>query len=147
MGLGRLGGRVASIGLAFGMRVVAWSTNLTAERCAEVGVELVTKEEALMQADYLSIHVVQSSRTIGLIGAAEIALMKQTACIINTSRGPVVDESALVAALTTGSLGGAGLDTFELEPLPVDHAFRKLKNTVLSPHVGCEWQPGYPSSV
>ena len=143
LGLGRLGGRVAAIGLAFGMRVVAWSENLTEERCAEIGVEKVTKEELFEQSDFVSVHLVQSSRTIGLVGAAELAAMKPSACLINTSRGPIVDEAALVAALRDGSIGGAGLDTFELEPLPRDHALRSLPNTVLTPHVGYVTQATY----
>ena len=109
LGLGRLGGRVAAIGLAFGMRVVAWSQNLTEERCAEIGVEKVTKEELFAESDFVSVHLVQSSRTIGLVGAAELAAMKPSACLINTSRGPIVDEAALVAALRDGNIGGAGL--------------------------------------
>jgi phosphoglycerate dehydrogenase-like enzyme len=136
IGLGRLGERVATVGLAFGMDVVAWSQNLTDERAAEVGVRRVDKEELLRTADVLSLHVVLSDRSRGLIGAEEFALMKPTAVLVNTARGPIVDEAALIDALRTKRIAGAGLDVFDVEPLPVDHPLRELRNVVLTPHIG-----------
>ena len=136
LGLGRLGSRVAGIGAAFGMRPIAWSANLTAERCAEKGVTLVSKDELFEQSDVLSVHVRLSDRTRGLIGAGELAAMKPTALLINTSRGPIVDEGALVEALRSGSIGGAGLDVFDVEPLPADSPLRDVPNVVLTPHLG-----------
>src|SRR5262245_45126567 len=125
LGLGKLGTRTANIAKAFGMKVIAWSQNLTPEKCKEVGVEYVSKEDLFRQADFITIHVILSQRTRGLVGATEIALMKPTAYIINTSRGPIVDEAALLAALRDKKIGGAGLDVFDVEPLPVDHPLRK----------------------
>ena len=137
LGLGRLGAQVAKIGLAFGMNVIAWSPNLTRERAAEIGVGYVgTKESLVTLADVLTVHVVLSDRSRGMIGAKEIAAMKPTAYLINTSRGPIVDEAAMVAALRSQSIGGAGLDVYDQEPLPEDHPLRGLANTVLSPHQG-----------
>ena len=136
IGLGRLGGLVAKVGLAFGMDVVAWSQNLTAERAAEVGVARVERDELLTSADVITIHLVLSERTHHLIGATELSLMKPTALLINTSRGPIVDTVALLDALDRESIGGAGLDVFEEEPLPVDHPLRRAANTVLTPHTG-----------
>jgi phosphoglycerate dehydrogenase-like enzyme len=136
LGLGKLGTRTALIGKAFGMRVIAWSTNLTPEKCKEAGVEYVTKEELFKQSDFISIHVVLSQRSRGLVGAADIALMKPTAYLINTSRGPIIDEAAMLAALRDKKIGGAGLDVFDIEPLPKDHPLRKLDNVVLTPHLG-----------
>jgi phosphoglycerate dehydrogenase-like enzyme len=137
LGLGRLGERVARIGRAFEMDVVAWSANLTDERAAEVGVRRVaTKEELLRTADVVSIHLQLSDRTRGLIGARELALMKPGAILVNTSRGPIVDEPALVQALRDGVLGGAGLDVFDVEPLPRAHPLRELRRAVLTPHLG-----------
>ncbi|HMB72154.1 MAG TPA: D-2-hydroxyacid dehydrogenase family protein [Gammaproteobacteria bacterium] len=136
IGLGKLGSQVARVGLAFGMNVVAWSHNLTAERCAEVGVGLVSKEALLSSADFVTIHLVLGERSRGLIGAPEFGLMKSSAYLINTSRGPIVDEVALVEALRSGRIAGAGLDVFETEPLPGDHPLRALSNTVLTPHQG-----------
>ena len=136
VGLGRLGRLVARVGLAFDMDVVAWSTNLTPERCAEAGVGFATKDELLSTSDVVSIHLVLSERSRGLIGAAELALMKPTAVLVNTSRGPIVDEDALVAAVRAGTIAGAALDVFDREPLPLDHPLRNLPNTVLTPHVG-----------
>jgi phosphoglycerate dehydrogenase-like enzyme len=137
IGLGKLGTRIARIALAMGMKVVAWSQNLTAERCREAGVGFApTKEDLLRQADIVTIHVVSSARTRGLIGAREFALMKPTAYLINTARGPIVDEAALLDALRTKRIAGAGLDVYDVEPLPVDHPLRKLDNVVLSPHLG-----------
>lgn len=136
MGLGRLGSQVARVGKAFQMELIAWSQNLTAERAAEFDATLVTKEELLAQSDILSIHLVLSSRSRGLIGAPELGLMKPTAYLINTSRGPIVDEQALLQALQNRTIAGAGLDVFGEEPLPLDHPLRKLDNTVMTPHIG-----------
>ena len=135
-GLGKLGGRVARVGLAFDMEVIAWSQNLKRERCQEVGASLVTKDELLKRSDVMSIHLVLSDRTRGLFGASELALMKSTAVLINTSRGPIVDESALVDVLQRKVIGGAGLDVFDREPLPTDHPFLSCDNTVITPHLG-----------
>ena len=136
VGLGKLGARVARIAKAFGMRVLAWSQNLTPEKCQEGGVEYAAKEELFRQADFISVHVVLSQRTRGLIGAKDIALMKPTAYLINTSRGPIIEEAALLSALKEKRIGGAGLDVFDVEPLPRDHPLRKLDNVVLTPHLG-----------
>ncbi len=136
VGLGRLGSAVARIGAAFEMRLVAWSENLTAERAAECGAELVTKGELLGHADVVTIHLVLSDRTRGLIGARELALMKPTAFLVNTSRGPIVDEGALLDALRAGTIAGAGLDVYDREPLPADDPLRGAPNTVLTPHLG-----------
>jgi len=136
VGLGRLGSAVARYGEAFGMRLLAWSQNLTAERAAECGAELVTKDELLSTADVVTIHLVLSSRTRGLIGERDIARMKPTALLVNTSRGPIVDEAALLAALEAGTVGGAAIDVYDREPLPADHPLRRAPNTVLTPHVG-----------
>lgn len=136
IGLGKLGTRVADIGRAFGMNVVAWSQNLTDAKAESAGAERVSKEELLAEADVVSIHMVLSERTRGLIGAAELALMKPTAILINTSRGPIVDEAALVAALEGGRIAGCGLDVYDVEPLPADHIFRRLDNVVALPHLG-----------
>jgi phosphoglycerate dehydrogenase-like enzyme len=136
VGLGNLGAAVARVGAAFGMDLLAWSQNLTAERAAEVGVERVDKEELFARADFVSIHLVLSDRTRGLIGKQELELMKPTAYLVNTSRGPIVDEHALIDALENGTIAGAGLDVFDCEPLPLDHAFRRLPNVVVTPHIG-----------
>jgi phosphoglycerate dehydrogenase-like enzyme len=137
IGLGRLGAKVATIAQALGMKVVAWSQNLTAERCTSAGVALAPAKEVLLgQADIVSLHVVLSPRTRGLIGAKELALMKPSAYLINTARGPIVDEVALIAALRDRRIAGAGLDVYDVEPLPIDHPLRKLDNVVLSPHLG-----------
>jgi len=136
LGLGTLGSRVARYGKAFEMEVLAWSQNLTAERAAEVGATLVGKDELLRRSDVVSIHLVLSDRSRGLVGARELGLMKRTAYLVNTSRGPIVDEAALVRALQEGTIAGAGLDVYEPEPLPLDHPFRKLPNTVITPHLG-----------
>jgi phosphoglycerate dehydrogenase-like enzyme len=135
-GLGKLGAYVAKIGLAFEMNVIAWSQNLTDERAAEIGVRRVTKEEALSEADVLTIQLVLSDRSRGLIGAPELALMKPTAFLVNTSRGPIVEESALINALQRKQIAGAGLDVYDVEPLPVSHPLRSLENTILTPHTG-----------
>ncbi len=136
IGLGTLGSRVARYGKAFEMEVLAWSQNLTAKRAAEVGATLVGKDELLRRSDVVSIHLVLSDRSRGLVGARELGLMKRTAYLVNTSRGPIVDEAALIRALQDGTIAGAGLDVFEPEPLPLDHPFRKLPNTVITPHLG-----------
>ena len=136
LGLGTLGSRVAKVGRAFEMEVLAWSQNLTAERAAEAGATLVPKDELLARSDIVSIHLVLGERTRGLIGARELGLMKRSAYLVNTSRGPIVDEAALVQALRDGTIAGAGLDVFGTEPLPLDHPFRSLPNTVISPHLG-----------
>jgi phosphoglycerate dehydrogenase-like enzyme len=136
LGLGTLGSRAARVGRAFEMEVLAWSQNLTAERAKEVGATLVTKDELLARSDIVSIHLVLGERTRGLIGANELALMKRSAYLINTSRGPIVDEVALVRALGDGTIAGAGLDVFDEEPLPLDHPFRRLPNIVITPHLG-----------
>ena len=136
VGLGRLGSAVARVGVAFGMRLVAWSQNLTAERAAEWGAALVTKDELFEAADVVTIHLVLSGRTRGLVGARELGLMKPTAFLVNTSRGPIVDEGALLAALESGSIAGAALDVYDREPLPADHPLRRAPNTVLTPHLG-----------
>lgn len=136
LGLGKLGLHTAGIAKAFGMNVIAWSQNLTPEKCREAGVGHVSKEELFRQSDFVSIHVILSQRSRGLVGAPEIALMKPTAFIINTSRGPIIDESALIAALAARKIGGAGLDVFDVEPLPLDHPFRKMDNVVITPHLG-----------
>jgi phosphoglycerate dehydrogenase-like enzyme len=136
LGLGKLGGKVASIAKAFGMNVIAWSQNLTEEKAREGGAKLVSKEDLFRQADFLTIHTVLSQRSRGMVGAPELALMKPTAYLINTSRGPIVDEKALVEALSAKRIAGAGLDVYDVEPLPVGHPLRKLDNTVLTPHLG-----------
>jgi phosphoglycerate dehydrogenase-like enzyme len=136
LGLGNLGSIVARLGLAFGMEVVAWSPSLTTERCDAVGVALVERDALFQRADVLTVHLKLGQRSAGLVGARELALMKPTALLVNTSRGPIVDEFALATALERGALAGAGLDVFSVEPLPDDHPLRKAPNTVLSPHLG-----------
>jgi phosphoglycerate dehydrogenase-like enzyme len=136
LGLGTLGSRVARVGRAFEMTVLAWSQNLTAARAAEVGAALVSKDELLSRADVVSVHLVLGERTRGLIGARELGLMKPSAYLVNTSRGPIVDEAVLIRALREGRLAGAGLDVFDEEPLPLDHPFRRLANVVITPHLG-----------
>jgi phosphoglycerate dehydrogenase-like enzyme len=136
VGLGNQGAPVARIGHAFGMRVIAWSQHLTPQRAAEHGAEAVSRDELLEQSDVLTIHLKLSERSRGLIGAAELARMKPTALLVNTSRGPIVDEAALVAALRDGTIGGAALDVYDTEPLPAHHPLRSTPNTVLTPHIG-----------
>lgn len=136
LGLGRIGSAVARIGQAFGMNVIAWSQNLTAEHAAECGVTRVEKAELFALADILSIHVRLSERTEGLVGAAELAQMKPTARLVNTSRGPIVAEAALIEALTQGRLAGAAVDVYDPEPLPPDHPFRRLPQVLATPHIG-----------
>ena len=136
LGLGKLGTRTAAIAKAFGMKVIAWSQNLTAEKCAAAGADYVSKEDLFRQADFITIHLVLSQRTRGLVGTREFALMKPSAYIINTSRGPIIDEAAVLAALREKRIAGAGLDVFDIEPLPIDHPLRKMDNVVLTPHLG-----------
>ncbi|NWB86973.1 D-2-hydroxyacid dehydrogenase family protein [Pseudomonas gingeri] len=143
LGLGSIGQRIAGYGKAFGMRVIAWSENLTAERAAESGVEYVSKAELFKQADLLSVHLVLSERSRGLVDAEALGWMKPSAYLINTARGPIVDEQALIAALEQGRLAGAALDVFEQEPLPANHPFRTLDNVLATPHVGYVSQNNY----
>lgn len=136
LGLGRIGTRVARVGKAFGMDVIAWSTNLTPQAADQSGASYVSKDELFSRADVLTIHLVLSERTRGLVGAAELGLMKPNALLVNTSRGPIVDETALIDALRSHRLTGAGLDVFGTEPLPAGHPLRSLDNVVASPHIG-----------
>jgi phosphoglycerate dehydrogenase-like enzyme len=136
VGLGRVGGQVARIGLAFGMKIIAWSQNMKPEIAATAGATMVSKSELFRQADIVTIHLVLSKRTRGLIGAAEFEVMKPAARLINTSRGPIVDEAALIAALQSRTIGGAALDVFDQEPLPAGHPFRSLDNVLATPHIG-----------
>jgi phosphoglycerate dehydrogenase-like enzyme len=136
VGLGKLGAKVAAMAKVFGMNVIAWSPNLTAERCKEVGVTYATKEELFATADIVTIHVVLSDRSRGLVGAADLARMKPTSFIVNSARGPIIDEMALLETLKARKIAGAAVDVFSVEPLPVDHPFRKLDNLVLTPHLG-----------
>lgn len=143
VGLGKLGQRVAKVAQALGMKVIAWSQNLTAEKAAEAGVEYVSKEDLFKRADVVSIHVILSDRSRGLIGAKEIGLMKKTAYLINTARAPIVDEAALLDALKNKKIAGAGLDVFAVEPLPLDSPYRKLDNVVITPHLGYVSEQNY----
>jgi phosphoglycerate dehydrogenase-like enzyme len=136
IGLGRIGSRVARIGLAFGMNVIAWSQNLTSTAAAAAGARLVSKEELLRQADIVSIHLALSSRTTGLIGAPEFALMKPSARLINTSRGPIVVETALIRALADRQIAGAAVDVFDTEPPPPEHPYRRIDGLLATPHIG-----------
>ncbi len=136
LGLGKLGSQMARYGQAFGMPVMAWSENLTAPVAAGQGVIRVDKDELFARADVISVHTKLSARTTGIIGAREIALMKPDAILINTSRGPIIDEAALRAALHAGRIGGAGIDVYEPEPLPADHPWRTTPRTLLTPHIG-----------
>jgi len=136
IGLGNIGKEVARIALAFGMTVIAWSQNLTSEIASAAGATLVDKDALFRQADIVTIHLILSRRTSGLVGAAELALMKPTAWLVNTSRGPIVDEAALIEALQARRIAGAALDVFEIEPLPADHPFRRLDNVLATPHIG-----------
>ncbi|POX64910.1 hydroxyacid dehydrogenase [Streptomyces sp. Ru62] len=137
LGLGKIGSRVARVGLAFGMRVGAWSQNLTEERAEEVGVELAgSKEELFRDSDFVSVHLALGDRTRGLVGAAELALMKPTAYLVNTSRAAIVDQDALLAALHEGRIAGAGVDVFDTEPLPAGHPMRTAPRLLATPHLG-----------
>jgi phosphoglycerate dehydrogenase-like enzyme len=136
LGLGRMGIPVASVGKAFGMSVVAWSPNLTQERADPQGVDAISKERLFAESDVVTIHMPESVRSVGIVGAADIARMKRSAFLINTSRMPLVDEPALLKALHEGRIGGAGLDVYNEEPLPVDHPYRYLPNVIATPHIG-----------
>ena len=136
LGLGNVGREVARIGRAFGMKIIAWSQNLTAEAAAAADAELVTKDEFFRRADVVTIHLILSERTRGLVGAAELELMKPTARLINTSRGPIVDEQALIETLRNLAIVGAAVDVFDTEPLPAKHPFRSLENLLATPHIG-----------
>ena len=136
LGLGNIGSEVARIGLAFGMEVIAWSQNLTVDKAQTFGARLVSKEELFRSADILTIHLVLSKRTKGLVGVAELQAMKPSARLINTSRGPIVDERALIEVLRDRRIAGAALDVFDIEPLPPDHPFRSLDNVLATPHIG-----------
>ncbi|HTT81246.1 MAG TPA: D-2-hydroxyacid dehydrogenase family protein [Stellaceae bacterium] len=146
LGLGRLGSAVARVGLAFNMQAIAWSQNLTAERAAERGVERVEKDELFRRADILSVHLVLSPRSRGLVGAREIGLMKPSAVIINTSRGPICDTAAIIRALEEGRLAYAGFDVYDKEPLPIDDKLRRAPNVILTPHIGYVTDENYRSS-
>jgi phosphoglycerate dehydrogenase-like enzyme len=144
-GLGRLGAAMTGPARAFGMDVIAWSQNLTGQRAAEAGVRRVGKAELMSASDVLSIHLVLSDRTRGVFGAGDLALMKPTAVLVNTSRGPIVDEQALIAALRDGTIAGAGLDVYDREPLPAGHPLTTLDNVVLLPHIGYASEEGFRS--
>ncbi|GAB1640708.1 D-2-hydroxyacid dehydrogenase family protein [Krasilnikovia sp. MM14-A1259] len=144
LGLGKIGSRVAAVGLAFGMDVVAWSQNLTRERADEAGVRLAAiKEDLLRESDFVSVHLASSDRTRGLIGAAELAVMKPGAYLINTSRAAIVDQEALLGALYEGTIAGAGIDVFDVEPLPADHPMRTAPRLLATPHLGYVSQANY----
>jgi len=136
MGLGNIGGEMAKIGQAFGMKVIAWSQNLTAEKAEAAGARLVDKDTLFREGDIVCIHTVLSTRTRGLVTAHELGLMKSTAYLINTSRGPIIDEAALIDVLTRRAIAGAALDAYVPEPLPADHPFRTLTNVIATPHIG-----------
>lgn len=142
IGLGKLGSKVAGLAKAFGMNVIAWSPNLTPEKCKEAGVSYAGKEELFSTADVITIHVVLSQRSRGLVGATDLARMKPTSYLVNTARGPIVDEAALLETLQQKKIAGAAVDVFSVEPLPADHAFRRLDNAVLTPHLGYATQDG-----
>jgi D-3-phosphoglycerate dehydrogenase len=143
LGLGKLGARAAGVGKAFGMKVIAWSQNLTPERCKEVGAEYVSKDDLFRNADVVTVHLQLSDRTRGLVTAKELGLMKKTAYVVNTSRGPIIEEKALLDALAKKQIAGAGLDVFDVEPLPLDHPYRKMDNVVITPHLGYVSQQNY----
>ncbi len=143
VGLGKLGQRSAAVGKAFGMNVIAWSQNLTPEKAAAGGAQYATREELFSKSDFITIHLVLSERSRGLIGAADIGRMKKDAYLINTARAPIVDQAALLKALQDKAIAGAGLDVFETEPLPLDHPYRKLDNVVLTPHLGYVSEQNY----
>jgi D-3-phosphoglycerate dehydrogenase len=141
--LGKLGQRSATVGKAFGMRTIAWSQNLTEDKAKAAGADPVSKEDLFRNADFITIHLVLSDRSRGLVGAKELGLMKKTSYLINTSRGPIVDEKALIAALQNNAIAGAGLDVFDVEPLPLNHPFRKMDNVVITPHLGYVSEQNY----
>jgi phosphoglycerate dehydrogenase-like enzyme len=136
VGLGNVGGQVARIGLAFGMKIIAWSQNMTPEIAEAAGARLVSKDELFRQADIVTIHLILSRRTKGIVGTAELGLMKPTSRLINTSRGPIVDEASLIKALGSHAIAGAAIDVFDQEPLPSEHPFRSMDNVLTTPHVG-----------
>jgi phosphoglycerate dehydrogenase-like enzyme len=136
LGLGNIGGQVARIGLAFGMKIIAWSQNMTPEIAEAAGARLVSKDELFRQADIVTIHLILSGRTKGLVGAAELVLMKPTSRLINTSRGPIVDEASLIKALRSHAIAGAAIDVFDEEPLPAQHPLRSMDNVLATPHIG-----------
>lgn len=146
VGLGRVGAQVAKVAQAFGMEVTAWSPNLTDERTAEVGVRRVDKATLFAEADVITLHMVLSERSRGLVAAADLGRMKKTAYLVNTSRGPLVDEHALLQVLRNGDIAGAGLDVYDIEPLPAGHPLRSLPNTVLTPHLGYVTEENYSVS-
>ncbi len=143
IGLGHIGGLMARVGNAFQMKVIAWSQNLTAQRAAECAATLVDQDTLFREADIVSVHLRLSDRTRGLVGAREIGLMRPTAYLVNISRGPIVDEAALVSALESKAIAGAALDTFDVEPLPGNHPFLQLDNTIIAPHLGYVTEEGY----
>jgi phosphoglycerate dehydrogenase-like enzyme len=143
IGLGRIGSQIARIGQAFNMEVSAWSENLTRERAQQAGVQYATKEELLSKSDYISIHLVLSDRTRGLIGERELALLKSSAYLINTSRAPIVDQAALIEVLQHQRIAGAGLDVYDIEPLPPEHPYRFLPNVLATPHIGYVTEASY----
>jgi D-3-phosphoglycerate dehydrogenase len=143
VGLGKLGAKVSKLAQAFGMNVIAWSPNLTPERCKEVGVGYASKEELFTTADIITVHVVLSQRSRGLVGREDLARMKPAAYLVNTARGPIVDENALLETLQQKKIAGAAIDVFSVEPLPVDHPFRTLDNLVLTPHLGYVTEEGF----
>jgi phosphoglycerate dehydrogenase-like enzyme len=146
LGLGRLGSAVARVGLAFNMKAIAWSQNLTAEKAAGEGVERVEKDELFRRSDILSVHLVLSPRSRGLVGKREIGLMKPGAILVNTSRGPICDTQAVIEALEAGRLAYAGFDVYDQEPLPIDHPLRRAPNVILTPHIGYVTEENYHSS-
>ena len=143
VGLGKLGGRVAKVAQAFGMKVIAWSQNLTEERAAEIGAQRVDKQTLFREADVVTLHLILSDRSRGIVGAEDLARMKPTAFIVNTSRGPLIDQDALIAALKEGRIAGAGIDVFDTEPLPPGHPMLSAPNTMLTPHLGYVTQQNY----
>ena len=143
LGLGKLGQRSAAVGKAFGMKTITWSQNLTEEKAKAAGADYVSKDDLFRNADFVTIHLVLSDRSRDLVGAKELGLMKKSAYLINTSRGPIVDEKALIAVLQSKSIAGAGLDVFDIEPLPLDHPFRKMDNIVITPHLGYVSEQNY----
>ena len=143
IGLGHIGSLVAKVGAAFDMNIIAWSQNMTAERAKECEATLVDKETLFKEADIISVHLVLSDRSRGLVGAAELAMMKPTAYLVNISRGPIVDEKALIDALERKAIAGAALDTFDIEPLPLDHPLLKTPNTLICPHLGYVTEESY----
>ncbi|MGA2289798.1 D-2-hydroxyacid dehydrogenase family protein [Bradyrhizobium sp.] len=143
VGLGKLGAKVAGLAKAFGMNVIAWSPNLTPERCEATGVGYATKEQLFATADIVTVHMVLSQRSRGLVGSADLARMKPTAYLVNTARGPIVDEQALLQTLQQRKIAGAAIDVFSVEPLPSDHPFRQFDNIVLTPHLGYVTEEGF----